>query len=237
MQMNINHECGESTCGEDALMNACAIVAASEFNSQRFCELDAACAFGCVIAVDGGYAHLEHIGRAPDVAIGDFDSLGYVPQGVPVERFSANKDASDTELALMWAEGHGYGRIYAFGMLGGRLDHTIANMQVFARYSEEGMEILAEGASEELVFLSGPATLDIEARLMSERAGIQRASLTVSVFSMSDECTGVSERGMKWELHDVALSNRTSLGLSNELVRDVASVSVRSGTLAVFLPL
>lgn len=208
-------------------MKACAIVAASEFDAERFAELADAGAFDCAVAVDGGYAHLQKIGYMPDLAIGDFDSLGYVPQGMPVRRFSAEKDESDLELALRWAAGEGFSHIYAFGVLGKRLDHTIANLQLFAKCSEEGISVKAEGAETELVFLSGPETLSLPAR----EAG------TVSVFSMSDECTGVFEVGLKWELDNIELTNRTSLGLSNEFIGLPVKISVRTGTLMVFLPL
>ena len=32
-----------------------------------------------VVAVDGGYEHLKKLGIKPQLAVGDFDSLGYVP--------------------------------------------------------------------------------------------------------------------------------------------------------------
>ena len=81
-------------------MTICALVGASEFNAEHFQMMDAEEAFDYVIAVDGGFAHLEAIGRMPDMAMGDFDSLGYVPSIPQVSRFSSNKDASDMELAL-----------------------------------------------------------------------------------------------------------------------------------------
>lgn len=202
-------------------------MAASEFNADRFRELADSGAFECAAAVDGGYAHLQDIGIVADIAIGDFDSLGYVPQDIPVREFCPEKDESDLELALRWAQGEGFDRIYAFGVLGKRLDHTIANLQLLTKFSEAGIAIKAEGSETELAFLSGPAMLELPAR----------AEGTVSVFSMSDESTGVCEVGLKWELDDVKLTNRTSLGLSNEFAGSPVKISVRTGTLAVFLPL
>ena len=63
-------------------MTTCALVAACGFNGRHFQTLDEAGSFEFVIAVDGGFAHLEAIGRVPDLALGDFDSLGYVPDSV-----------------------------------------------------------------------------------------------------------------------------------------------------------
>ena len=64
---------------KEATVTTCALVAASDFNTAYFKEADEAGTFDEVYAVDAGFAHLEAIGRAPDLAIGDFDSLGYRP--------------------------------------------------------------------------------------------------------------------------------------------------------------
>ena len=74
-----------------------ALVGAGPFNEGHFAKE----AFGFVLAADGGYAHLAGHGLAPDFALGDFDSLGYVPADVPCEIHPTMKDASDTALALL----------------------------------------------------------------------------------------------------------------------------------------
>ena len=81
-------------------MATCALVAAGDFNSEHFTKSDAIGAFDEVYAVDGGYAFLDAIGREPDVVVGDFDSLGYVPQSQRLHRFPMHKDKSDLELAF-----------------------------------------------------------------------------------------------------------------------------------------
>ncbi|WP_165056744.1 MULTISPECIES: thiamine diphosphokinase [unclassified Adlercreutzia] len=208
-------------------MRTCALVGASEFNAEHFQEMDAQGAFDFVIAVDGGFAHLEGIGRTPDMALGDFDSLGYVPRGMRVTRFSPDKDQSDMELALQRAKSMRYTDVYVYGGLGGRLDHTLANLQVLALFSERGLFVTAVGEKEAITFVTGPDTLELSAA----EAG------TVSVLSMSDEARGVFERGLKWELDDFTLSNRTSRGLSNEFAGEAVMIGVESGTIAVLVPL
>ena len=106
------------------------ISGASEFNSEQFSARNGAGAFDAVIAVDGGFASLADVGCAPDLAIGDFDSLGYVPEGVEVLVFPPEKDASDMELALGEAVARGADAVEVYGALGGRLDHTLANLQL-----------------------------------------------------------------------------------------------------------
>lgn len=208
-------------------MKTIAVVGASDFNAQEFARMDAQSAFDQVIAVDGGFASLEAIGRKPDLVLGDFDSLGYVPTHIRTVRFPTHKDKSDMELALERAKSQRADEVFAFGALGRRLDHTLANLQLFARFSEAGLRVRAIGERELVAFVSGPDVFEAPAR----------ESGTVSVFAMNDACEGVFERGLVWELDDVTLTNRTSLGLSNELQGEAVLIGVESGTLAIFYPL
>ncbi|MEY8461437.1 thiamine diphosphokinase [Eggerthellaceae bacterium 24-137] len=208
-------------------MTTYALVGASDFNAAHFaCRADAG-AFDAVIAVDGGYASLVAAGCTPDLAIGDFDSLGYMPDGVPVKAFPAEKDASDMELALEEALARGADAVEVYGALGGRLDHTLANLLLLASFAERGLAVATVGEAERIVFLVGPGELVLPAA----DEGI------VSVFSLTDVSTGVVEEGLKYGLDGVALTNRTSWGLSNELADVPARIAVESGTLVVFLPL
>lgn len=208
-------------------MTTYALIGASDFNAAYFAERAARGAFDAVIAVDGGFASLEAAGCVPDLALGDFDSLGFVPEGVPVKLFPAEKDASDMELALEEALTCGAGTVEVYGALGGRLDHTLANLSLLASFAERGLDVAAVGERERIALLVGPGELLVEAA----DEGI------VSVFSLTDASTGVVEEGLKYGLDGATLTNRTSWGLSNELVGTAARISVESGTLAVFLPL
>lgn len=204
-----------------------ALVGASDFNAAYFAARWEDGAFDAVVAVDGGFASLAAVGCAPDLAIGDFDSLGFVPEGVPVRTFPPEKDASDMELALEEAFARGADAVEVYGALGGRLDHTLANLQLLASFAERGLGVTAVGERESVAFLVGPGEL----RLPALPSGI------VSVFSLTDVSCGVVEEGLKYGLDGVALTNRTSWGLSNELVGTSARIALESGTLAVFLPL
>lgn len=207
-------------------MSTCALVGSSTFNAAHFLEMDAAGAFDYVIAVDGGLRHLEAIGRKPDMAMGDFDSLGYVPTGMRVARYSSHKDKSDMELAFDRVKTRKFNAVAVYGGLGGRLDHTLANLQLFSRFSEQGIYVTAVDEEQAVAFLAGPDTFELP--------GID--SGTVSVFSMSDEARGVFERGLEYELDDAVLTNRTTLGLSNELTGEPVMIGVEEGTLAIFFP-
>lgn len=208
-------------------MTVFALVGASDFNADHFTAQWRAGAFDRVIAVDGGLASLEEAGCAPDEVLGDFDSLGYVPTGLRTVRFPPEKDASDMQLALERAVRHGASAVAVYGALGRRLDHTLANLQLCAAFAEQGVEVVAVGERERVAFLVGPGEMLLDAA----DEGI------VSVFSLTDVSTGVTEEGLRYGLDDVALTSRTSWGLSNEMAGTAARISVEEGTLAVFLPL
>lgn len=208
-------------------MNTCALVAASDFNSQQFARMQSAGTFDYVIAVDGGYAHLQSVGVVPNLALGDFDSLGYVPTDCPTEEFPTHKDMSDLEIALEKATELGFRRVFVFGALGGRLDHTLANIQLLARFAESGSTMVAVDTHCALTYVVGPGALQLPAGHTG----------TVSVFSLCSESQGVTEEGFEYALENASLTNRTTLGLSNELVDRPASITVAKGTLIVFYPL
>ena len=205
----------------------CALVAASDFNAEHFAACQADGVFDYVIAVDAGFVHLESVGCTPDLALGDFDSLGYVPRCKKVARHPVHKDKSDLELALDRAMNRDFTDLVVYGALGGRLDHTVANLQLLARYAEAGANVTAIGLDSAARYIVGPDVYD----LPLHDAG------TVSVFAMTPEAHGVIERGMEYSIDDETLGNRTTRGLSNELIGQEAAIAVEAGTLLVFHPL
>ena len=207
-------------------MSICALVAACDFNKADYNTRWKAGKFDCVIAVDGGYAHLQSVGCTPDIALGDFDSLGYVPKGLKVEQHPTHKDKSDLELAFDYVSEHGFSKVVAYGARGGRLDHTMANLQICARFAEKGMDVELVDLDSVVSILVGPGTLKLPAR----KTGV------VSVFSAVDLSHGVSERGLVYPLDNASLPNRTTLGLSNEFIGEAVTISVERGTLFVFHP-
>lgn len=208
-------------------MATCALVATSDFNSEHFQAVYDAGRFDAVIAADGGFAHLQRLGIVPDIALGDFDSLGFVPTECPVEAYSSHKDKSDMEIAFEYAAGQGFDEVYAYGVLGGRLDHTLANIQLMAAYAEQGMAVSAVHLDCQLRYVVGPSCYELPLA----------STGTVSVFSLTAASTGVTERGLEYPLDNATLTDRITWGLSNELIGAPASVSVEAGTLLVFHPL
>ena len=111
--------------GRGAPMKECVIFCAAEFNElARPVSGDT-----FVLAADGGLRHTQRLGIAADAVIGDFDSLGFAPEGANV--FPVEKDDTDAMLAVRLGLARGCGEFLIYGGLDGpRLDHTVANFQV-----------------------------------------------------------------------------------------------------------
>ena len=142
-------------------MKSCYIVAAAELAPERLRPEPG----DLLIAADAGLLHLERLGLAPDLALGDFDSLGYVPEAPQVEVCPVRKDDTDTMAALRRALELGYRRALIFGGLGGRrFDHSLANVQALAWADAHGLEAWLIGRSCALTALSDGAELRFDAR-------------------------------------------------------------------------
>ena len=176
-----------------------------------------------VIAADGGYAYLKKLGIQPDVLLGDFDSLEYVPEHDHILRHSPIKDDTDMALAAFYAQEKGYRLFYLYGGLGGkRLDHTMANFQLLTGLSRAGMKAYLIGENNIVTAITG------------ERISFAKeAEGMISVFSMTDTSTGIWEKGLKYTLDDAMLKNDKVLGVSNEFIGEESSISVQEGTLLV----
>ncbi len=175
-----------------------------------------------VIAADGGLLHLQNLHITPDIIIGDFDSLGRVPQQPEAIRYPVEKDDTDMMLAIKSGLEAGFSQFILYGGLGGRFDHSLANIQCLAYLANRN----ARG------FLAGDGTVLTVIRdgALHFNAGM---SGTISVISFGSTAEGVTLQGLKYPLKDAVLKNDSTLGISNEFTRSAASVSVRKGSLIV----
>lgn len=171
----------------------------------------------------------------PDVVIGDFDSSGYdeiandlrVPDSrgkCRILRYTAEKDDTDTMICLKYAIEQGFDDITVLGGLGGRLDHTVANLQTMSHAVDAGKTIW---------FLDGKnkATLRNPGQLTVHKA----EGYKISLFAFGDCCEGVAIRGVKYPLENCLLTNSFPLGVSNEFIEKKAEISHGSGKLLIIL--
>ena len=137
-------------------MPTCYIVGAGDFTPRGFAPVPG----DLVLAADGGYRALCSLGYTPDLLLGDFDSLGDLPlpPDLPVLRFPARKDDTDTGLALRHGLDRGYRDFALYGCAGGRVDHLLANLQSMARVSRLGATIRLAAPEYDAWALTGPAS-------------------------------------------------------------------------------
>ena len=174
-----------------------------------------------VIAADGGVRHIQNLGIRCDAVLGDFDSLGYVPEGANV--FPVEKDDTDAMLAVRHGLERGYRRFVIYGGLDGpRLDHTVANLQT--------LQFLADhGAVGYLVGIDYMVTV-VRERVISFP---ESARGIVSVFCLGAEASGVTLTGLQYPLCDGVLTPGFPLGVSNHFVGKAARIRVERGSVTV----
>ena len=213
-----------------------ALVGASDFNAAHFAKER----FDYVVAVDAGFASLQAAGVAPDAVVGDFDSLGYVPDHADVRRFPPEKDESDMELACRVAAEAGCQTLVLYGCMGRRLDHTLANIQVMLAQARSGLRVFAVADEYALAVLQAqrgaPAELAFGA-IAPEAFAAGAYENYVSVFAVGGAAHGVWERGFKYGLSGATLADDVARGLSNEFTGKPASIRVEEGSLLVVFPL
>lgn len=177
-----------------------------------------------VIAADGGLATLERMGTKPDMVLGDFDSLGHVPKGENVVTFPVEKDDTDTMLACKLGLEQGYREFVIGGGIGGRLDHTIANIQTLLYLKEKGADAVLVGDRESLLVIRNEAI-----SLPAREEGI------VSVFAIGGEAQGVSIHGLCYEAEQIDLTPAFPLGVSNHFCGTAGFIEVKKGTLLIVI--
>ena len=172
-----------------------------------------------VIAADGGLLHTQRLGITPDVILGDFDSLGFVPEGANV--FPVEKDDTDAMLAVRRGLAMGCREFLLYGSLDGkRLDHTVANFQTLQFLADHGAVGYLIGADHMVTVLKN-GTLSFP----PDADGI------LSVFCLGADATGVNIEGLQYILKDGTLSPGFPLGVSNHFIGSTARISVKRGSL------
>ena len=181
-----------------------------------------------IIAADGGFAALKNQGITPDLVVGDFDSLGYVPDHP--NKISSPREKDDTDMMLAVKQGLelGYNSFIINGGSGGRLDQTMANIQILAYLAENNARGVLVGNNESVTVVKDG---EIEIAPNEAKDGI------ISVFSHAAKSEGITLKGLKYTLSNATLSSSYPNGVSNEFIGCNAAVSVENGTLIVIYPM
>ena len=179
-----------------------------------------------IVCADTAYLAAKKEGIAVHAVIGDFDHAEHEDQlslEQKVLRFSSIKDDTDTMLCVKYALNRGADEIVIVGGIGGRLDHTFANIQTLAYIREHGAVGTILDGDHAVMVVDSHATL--------EKGAFDYAS----VFALDPVCRDITLRGFKYEGEHIDLTSAFPLGVSNEITDEKAEITVEQGNLLVIL--
>lgn len=210
-------------------MKACVIVSAGTIGDYDF--LKGLIPQGApVIAADGGYDHLPHLGIEPIAIIGDFDSLEPgSPRKFPCISYPPEKDDTDTMLAVKLGLERECDQFVMIGALGGRIDHAFANLTALSYLREhDAYGVILDDINAVFMLCTGetyePAKDDL----------LKPYDDYISIFPFGMECATVSEEGVKYPLDTYELSAQFPLGVSNRITDpENCKITVHAGKILV----
>ena len=172
------------------------------------------------IAADSGYNNAQLLGEAVDILLGDFDSLGEknIPKSVEVLKVPAEKDFTDTQLAVQYAIDKGAKEIYVIGGLDGRLDHTMSNIAILRDLADKNIHAVITDGNNRIRYVRATSTLLAKSHFKY-----------VSLLADGEKVKGVSVEGCKYPLKNATLTNKYQYAVSNEITGNCALVSVKKG--------
>ena len=201
------------------------------FANGEFCPQDAALPIqidDLIIAADGGSQHCIALDLRPNLLIGDLDSIDekvlneWRSDGVAIISYSADKDQTDLELALLYAQDQGVSEILVYGAAGGRLDMTFGNLTLLA-HPDLLIPITLICGVEEVHLLRQGESLGLNGT----------PGDTVSLIPLQPGPSTVTTEGLKYPLTSEDLVFGYTRGISNQLVEEQARIKLESGLLAV----
>ena len=182
-----------------------------------------------VITADSGLDHARSAGISPDVLVGDLDSISsrglkWARKNVEIVAYPADKDDTDTELALELAAARHPARLIVISGGGDRLDHTLAVLGALARVNLTSIPTIdLWWATHDIRVVHGPGRTQVKPAVGS----------VLSLVALTSPCTGVSLTGTRWTLSNETLDALDGRGVSNIVEGDV-ELKLMTGVLALF---
>ena len=180
-----------------------------------------------IICADGGTRHALALGLMPDLVIGDIDSIErskiqeLQSAGIAIELFPRDKNETDLELAIQRAIELSPTQLIVIGALGGRLDQMLSNIVLLSNNQLKTLDARINDGVEEIFFCRNQAQVH------------GRSGDIVSLIPWGSPVHGVQTHDLKWSLKDETLYPDKTRGISNEMIRDVASIKISSGLLLI----
>lgn len=181
-----------------------------------------------IICADGGAKHLRKMRILPHVIIGDLDSINlqdksfFENNNIKIIKHPVDKDLTDTELAANYAMEQNAHDITFIGATGSRLDHTLANIFLLKKITEKKIKCRIIDDNNEIFLITDKITL-------------KKTNSFISLIPLTSKTEGVTTTGLKYELNNAEIKFGTSLGISNQILNEKATISLKKGILCVVI--
>ncbi|MDU1538808.1 MAG: thiamine diphosphokinase [Paeniclostridium sordellii] len=181
-----------------------------------------------IICADGGAKHLYKLNIVPNYIIGDLDSLEesiinyYKNKGVDFKKFPKRKDETDAQLCIHLAKDLKVSEIHLLGALGGRIDHTIANINLMYYIKELGVNPIIKSKVEDIYMIDSEFI-----NIMGKRGDI------ISIIPAKGDVSGVTLKNLEYPLENATIKYGNPIGISNVMKSNQCSIKVKNGCLII----
>ena len=205
-------------------MKVCIVLNGEVKDYQKTKEIILKENYDYIIGADGGCNHLYKMDITPDYIIGDLDSINkelisyYKNKNVIFKKYPSRKDETDSEICIYLAKKLIETQVDFIATLGGRIDHTLANIGLMNYVKEMDISPRILTSEEEILIVKN------EEIILKGNKGD-----TVSFISILGESKGVTLKNMEYPLNRATVGYLSSLGISNVMTEDECSVKIEDG--------
>ncbi len=209
-------------------MKICIILNGEIKNYDYINSIISNASYDYIICSDGGANHAYNMNILPDYIIGDLDSTSkdiiayYKSKNVKFKKFPTKKDETDTELSIKLSEKLNAKQIDLIGALGGRIDHTIANINLLYYIRKKGIKPRIITDKEEVYI-----AIDEELTIDGKKGDI------VSILPIRNDAKGITLKNLEYPLENQDIEFSTPLGISNVMTDSSCNIKVNEGSIII----
>ena len=209
-------------------MKVCIVLNGEVKNYSKTKEIIVNETYDYIIAADAGCNHLYKMNITPDYIIGDLDSVDeevisyYKSKNVLLKKYPTHKDETDSEICIYLAKELKANQVDFIGSLGGRIDHTLANIGLMYYVKNMNIEPRILNSEEEILIIK-----DEEITIKGEVGN------TVSIISIMGEAKGVTLKNFEYPLNNEKINYLSPLGISNIMLKNECNIKVDDGCLLI----
>lgn len=180
--------------------------------------------------MDKGLEVLHELKILPNHIVGDFDSvskeiLQYYQNNSQIifHSFNPEKDNTDTDIAIQLAIKLKTTNITIIGALGKRIDHTLANIHILKYVLDAKIPCQIIDNHNKIYLIEDKHVL-YKDKIYGKY---------ISLIPLTSKVEEITLKGFKYPLNQYCLPVGVSLGISNEIVDEVATIELKNGILIV----